>query len=110
MSRMMERCMRNMQSQGCPESMGRKFGGPQEMFRTMMGNVQEDDRLAKYATKELRCLFNDWLLQLEEEVISLSDTQETLTPEMVAESFKISIESATFILDRLAQKQDPEEK
>jgi hypothetical protein len=97
--------MRMMREKGGPEAMGKRFGGPQEMFRAMMGNVQGDDRLAKYTTPELRSLFDDWLGQLEEEIGALSQSLETVTPETVAKAFKISVESAACILDRLAQKE-----
>jgi hypothetical protein len=97
--------MRMMREKGGPAAMGKGFGGPQEMFRAMMGNGQEDDRLAKYSTPELHALFNDWLAQLEEEIGTLSESIETVTPEIVAEAFKISVESAACILDRLGKKE-----
>jgi hypothetical protein len=76
----------------------------------MMCDTQKDDALGSYGTPELHSLFNDWLLQLEEEIIALSEHHEVGTPEAVAESLKISVESATFILDRLAQKQSSDGK
>jgi ABC-type sulfate transport system substrate-binding protein len=91
--------------EGCgKEAMGKMFGGPDEMFKTMTSGAQKTDELAKYATSELRALFEDWLIQLEEEIIALAEKREMTKPEEVAEAFKISKESAIFILDKLVQK------
>jgi hypothetical protein len=101
---MMERCMRFMKKNGSSELTGEKYCGPHGMFKSVMGDTPKDDALETYGTPELRSLFNDWLLQLEEEITTLLEQCEAVTPEAVAESLKISVESATFILDKLAQR------
>lgn len=105
MSHMMERCMRFMKEKGSAEGMGETFGSPKEMFRSMMGDGSEKDELAKYTTPELRALFEDWLLQMEEEINAFTKTRDTIAPEEVAEAFKISRESAIFLMDKIAQKE-----
>ena len=62
------------------------------------------DDIAKYATPELRTLFEDWLIQLEDEIISFAKDRDKITPDDVAAEFKISKESAIFVLSKLAQK------
>jgi hypothetical protein len=94
-----------MKEKGCTGPMEEKFSGPREMFRFMMGDVSKNDELAKYATPELRSLFEDWLLQLEEEIITFTKTRDAVKPEELAEAFKISRESAIFLMSKLCQKE-----
>jgi hypothetical protein len=96
--------MRFMKERKGTGTMGEKFGGPQQMFRAMMGDTQKDDDLAAYGTSELRALFEDWLLQLEEEIIVFAKKRDTVKPEDVADTFKISRDSAIFVLDKLVRK------
>ena len=104
MSQMMERCMRFMKNHGGPDAMEEKFGNPMEMCNAMMGEAPKDDELAAYATPELRSLFEDWLLQLEEEIITFAKDRDAVTPDEVANAFKISGESAGFVLEKLARE------
>jgi hypothetical protein len=98
-----------MREKGCAGGMGEKFSGPKEMFRFMMGDASKNDELAKYATPELRSLFEDWLLQLEEEIVAFTETRDAVKPEEVAEAFKISKESAIFLMNKLCQKEGSNE-
>ncbi len=103
-SQMMERCMRFMKEHGFSEAVGEKFGGPEEMCRSMMGHDLKTEELEKSAPPELRALFDDWLLQLEEEIIAFAKGRDGVTAEQVVDEFKISKKSATFLLGRLAKK------
>jgi hypothetical protein len=103
-SKMMERCRGFMKNRGGMETMGGKPGGPRGMFESMMGHASKPDDLAEYATPELRTLFEDWLLQLEEEIVSFASDRDAVTPDDVAEEFKVSRDSAVFLLKKLAQK------
>lgn len=78
-------------------------GGPAEMFKAMAGEALNTDKLATYATPELRALFEDWLVQLEDEIIAYANDRDTVRPEDVATEFKVSMESAVFLLGKLAQ-------
>ena len=104
-SKMMERCMRFMKEHGGADASGEKFGNQWEMCRPMMKDAMKTDDLATYATPELRALFEDWLIQLEEEIIAFAKNREKIKPEDVADAFKISRDSAIFVLSKLAQKQ-----
>ena len=104
-SQMMERCMRLMKQRGHATSMGNKIDGMEQMCRSMMGDNQASDELSTYATPELRTLFEDWLLQLEEEIFNFAKDKETVNPQQVANAFKLSKESATFVLKKLAKKE-----
>lgn len=105
-SQMMERCMRFMKENRGSDSMGKKFGPARAMFQNMADFSQNQDELSDYATSELRALFEDWLIHLEEEILAFAQEREETKPEDVAEAFKISKESANFILARLVQKEN----
>ena len=105
MSKMMEGCMRVMKEHGRSDAMGEKFGGPGRMCGPMAGAAFNTDDLAKYATPELRTLFEDWLIQMEEEILDFAKSRKSVNPDEVAEAFKISRESAIFLLSKLAQKE-----
>jgi hypothetical protein len=70
----------------------------------MTSGAKKSDELAKYATPELRALFEDWLIQLEEEIIAFAEKHEVTKPEEIAKAFKVSKESATFLFEKLIQK------
>jgi hypothetical protein len=101
---MMEQCARFMKQHPRNGIMGKMPGPAKEMFERMVKDTEAEDELSKYATSELRALFEDWLIHLEEEIIAFALEREKTRPEDVAEAFKISKESANFILVRLAQK------
>ena len=105
-SHMMERRMRFMKQQTGNGIMGKMPGPAKEMFERMMNDTTTEDELSEYATPELRVLFEDWLIQLEEEITEFVQEREKTKPEDVAEAFKISKESAKFVLARLDQKEN----
>ncbi len=65
---------------------------------------EHTEDIAKYATPELRSLFEDWLIQLEDEIVAFAKDINSISPEDVSSEFKISKESAIFVLGKLAQK------
>jgi hypothetical protein len=103
-SRMMEKSMEMMKNKGPGPMGGGRCHPPSSRCGSITGQALDTDELAKYATPELRTLFEDWLLQLEEEIVAFTRNKEAVSPEEVAGEFKLSRESAIFILDKLAQK------
>ncbi len=55
-------------------------------------------------TCELRTLFEEWLAQLEAEVLEFLKGRETASPEDVADHFNLSKESAVFLLSKLVRE------
>ncbi|MEW6721440.1 MAG: helix-turn-helix domain-containing protein [Thermodesulfobacteriota bacterium] len=82
--------------------MGEGFN-PMEMCRGMVGSVTRSAEMAAYATPELRGLFEEWLGQIEAEILEFLKGKDTVTPEEVAERFKLSKESAVFLVSKLAR-------
>lgn len=77
---------------------------PMSMCQKMMSNISRSNDLATFATPEIRGLFEDWVRQIEEELIQFVEKNNTTDPKQIADHFKISEESAVYFLSKLAQK------
>lgn len=77
------------------------------MMKEMMGNSPElndlkiDKEEESLATEELRVLFFAWLQQIEEEVEILLKENPELTSMTLADEFKLSEESCSYLLNRV---------
>ena len=91
---------RSQKKSGCMNHM------KSHMFKERMMNRDPDHQSTTaemdYGSEELKALFSDWLLQLEEEIVSLAGKEKKISVTKVAFEFKISEQSAAFILERLA--------
>ena len=76
---------------------------PMDMCRKMMDSIGRSHEMAEFATPELRGLFQDWVQQIEEEILAYVNT-ENGDSKKIAEHFKLSEESVIYILGKLAQK------
>jgi hypothetical protein len=93
--------------------MGKMMGGgkegeaggekPWDMCRKMMGNLGKSLDLAAYATPELHLLFEEWLKQVNEEILEFIATEGKADPDALAAKFKLGRDSIHFILGKLAQ-------
>ena len=88
--------------------MGGNSGGqgfnPMDMCRNMMGSFQETAASAKFATPEVRGLFDEWAVQIEDEIYSFIQAGNEINPDKIAEHFKLSKDSVVYFLKRLAEK------
>jgi hypothetical protein len=78
--------------------------GPMGMCEKMMSGVALSSELATFATPEIRGLFEEWVQQLDKEVIDYIKEMKTTTPAEVAAHLKISKDSAIYLISRLTQK------
>jgi hypothetical protein len=83
--------------------MGEGFN-PMEMCRGMVGSITKSAEIATYATPELRGLFEEWLSQIEDEIIEFLEERDAVVPEDLAKHFKLSKESVIFLIARLARQ------
>ncbi len=83
-----------------------KEGGfnPMDMCKKMMENMSRSNTIAEFATPELRGLFEDWVQQIEEEILQFVQEHESVDPEEIAAHFKLSKNSVIYLLSKLAQK------
>ncbi|HBE78771.1 MAG TPA: hypothetical protein DDW65_13495 [Firmicutes bacterium] len=77
---------------------------PMDMCKKMMSSINQSSELATFATPEIRGLFEEWVGQLDNEVLDFVKKTKLTNPDQVAAHLKISKDSAVYLLSRLAQK------
>lgn len=99
-------CEPNMMKKGMEmreKMMGAGFN-PQEMCRQMTSAVTKAAEMGSYATPEVRALFEDWVGEVEKEIIDFIAQSGQSNPGAIAEKLRISEDSAIFFVSRLAQQ------
>ncbi len=92
-------------SKGASDSPGNEKGeAPWDMCRLMMGAVGRANDLASYATPELRQIFEEWLGQIEGEILAAIKEKGESDVDSLVRRFKLSAESVQFVLFRLARQ------
>lgn len=94
--------MRNMMGSD-DDSEGDGFN-PMDMCKEMMSNMRQNSKIAIMGTPEIQGLFEEWVEQIENEILEFIQGKETYGVEEIADNFKISKESAYYFLTKLAQK------
>ncbi len=74
------------------------------MCQKLVDRVAQSKQLMSVADPDLLVLFEDWLDELEEEVISLAQGQGALTAQDLADRLGLSRRGATFLLSKLARE------
>ena len=77
---------------------------PWDMCCEMMTGMKETANTAKFATSELRGLFDEWCQQIEKELLDFIKEKGSIKVAEMAEKFSISEESIRYLLSRLANK------
>jgi len=77
---------------------------PWDMCKKMMSSIGKANELATYATPEIRGLFEEWATQIEDEILKYVQESKTDDVDKIAEHFKLSRNSITYFLTRLANK------
>lgn len=87
--------------------MGKVFGKghmPWDVCKDMLSSLHQSHRIATLATPEVQGLFEDWVEQIEKELLDFLEDQKAADVKDIAAHFKISKDSAYYFLTRLAQK------
>jgi len=74
------------------------------MCQKLVDRVAQSKQLLAVADPELLVLFEDWLDELEHEVISLAQRQGALQPQDLAAQLGLSQRGATFLLSKLQRE------
>ena len=74
------------------------------MSKEVLAAINYSYEIATYSTPELRGLFNDWLKEIEKEVLVFLKGKERIEPEEVARYLRLERESTIFILNKLARE------
>ena len=77
---------------------------PWDMCGEMISSMRQSHRVATLATPEVQGLFEDWVEQIEKEILDFLKDKKKADVKDIAEHFKISKDSAYYFLTRLAQK------
>jgi hypothetical protein len=74
------------------------------MCQKLVDRVAQSKQLMAVADPELLVLFEDWLDELEHEVISLAKQHGPLSPEDVAHKLGLSERGANFLVSKLSRE------
>jgi LPS O-antigen subunit length determinant protein (WzzB/FepE family) len=77
---------------------------PWDMCCEMMTGIKETANTAKFATSELRGLFDEWCQQIEKELLDFIKEKGSIKVAEMAEKFSLSEESIKYLLNRLVNK------
>ena len=77
---------------------------PTKMCQSLVDKVAQSRQLMALAHPEVLGLFEDWLEELEEEVVRLA-AKEALNPQLIADRTGLSRAGAEFILAKLRREQ-----
>jgi hypothetical protein len=77
---------------------------PWDMCKEMLSTIQQSHKIAIMATPEVQGLFEDWVEQIEKELLDYLKDKKTVDVKDLANHFKISKDSAYYFLTKLAQK------
>ena len=74
---------------------------PTQMCRSLVDKVVQSEQLRAIADPDLLVLFEDWLEELEAEVLALLKTHGPLDSKELADKLGLSVRGATFLLSKL---------
>lgn len=74
------------------------------MSKEVLSAISHSYELATYSTPELRELFNDWLSEIEQEVLKFLKDRNRVNHDEVAGHFRLKRESVIFIMSKLARE------
>ncbi len=74
---------------------------PTQMCRSLVDKVVQSEQLRAIADPDLLVLFEDWLEELEAEVVALLKTHGSLDSKELADKLGLSVRGATFLLSKL---------
>ncbi|MHB1654489.1 MAG: hypothetical protein ACYCVD_18760 [Desulfitobacteriaceae bacterium] len=77
---------------------------PWEMYRQMTQSVTKSAEMGSYATPEIRDLFEDWVSEVEKEILEFISSSEHVEPKEIGEKLRLKEESVLFFVGRLAQQ------
>jgi CRP-like cAMP-binding protein len=76
---------------------------PTQMCQSLVDKVAQSKQLMAITDPELLVLFEDWLEELEAEVLALVKSPVPLSSKVLAENLGLSVRGATFLLSKLAR-------
>ena len=83
---------------------------PTQMCQSLVDKVAQSKQLMAITDPEILVLFEDWLEELEAEVVSLSKTHSGLSADHLTSKLGLSRRGATFLMSKLQREKKLQEK
>lgn len=77
---------------------------PTQMCQSLVNKVTQSKQLMAISNPEVLVLFEDWLEELEDEVIAFTGQHENLTAEELAKKLGLSFRGADFLISKLKRE------
>ena len=77
---------------------------PTQMCQSLVEKVAQSKQLMAITDPEILVLFEDWLEELECEVVSLARTHDSLNADDLASKLGLSMRGATFLVSKLKRE------
>ena len=77
---------------------------PTQMCQSLVNKVTQSKQLMAISNPEVLVLFEDWLEELEDEVITFTGQHENLTAEELAKKLGLSFRGADFLISKLKRE------
>jgi hypothetical protein len=74
---------------------------PKDMCQSLVNKVARSEQLQAVADPDVLVLFEDWLEELEQEVIAIAAQKGALEPGMLGEKLGVSYAGASFLITKL---------
>ncbi len=74
---------------------------PKDMCQSLVNKVARSEQLQAVADPDVLVLFEDWLEELEQEVIAVAARGVTLDPRVIGEKLSVSYAGASFLITKL---------
>lgn len=74
---------------------------PKDMCQSLVNKVARSEQLQAVVDPDVLVLFEDWLEELEEEVIAIAAQGVTLDPRVLGEKLGVSYAGASFLIIKL---------
>jgi hypothetical protein len=77
---------------------------PKDMCQSLVNKVTQSEQLKAVADPDVLALFEDWLEELEQEVVALAADTEPLDAKVLGEKLGISRAGASFLIAKLKRE------
>jgi hypothetical protein len=77
---------------------------PTQMCQSLVDKVAQSKQLTAITNPEILVLFEDWLEELEDEVVALAGTRSGLNAEDVVSNLGLSARGAAFLISKLKRE------
>ena len=77
---------------------------PKDMCQSLVNKVTQSEQLKAVADPDILAMFEDWLEELEREVVSFAAKNEPVDAEVLGETLGISRAGASFLIAKLKRE------